>query len=345
MDGLAIQAGMAAGGIDPLKNGYYFFDPEDLSAGNVTSWDGSLPESDNSLYLTATQSTGPDQPIADGLARVIFADNTDHFDIPSTSQSGWQIVGTSLGTFAYRVDADAITELNLLGNLGRAAFRQAGDLYGIILLPDTATPAQVEAARQLLISRGAADGTTASNYFAAWYNRDDIVDFSNVDFTSAINMQSAFQLSYALSSFNVAELPAAWNLKNTWRECTSLTSFSTKIPSALDCAYAWQFCTSLTDFSEDVFANWNPSSLTSGIFNLTWALCTSLTPQSVENILVSIAASGKYATTSGASGGTALNDPEIDIDYDGSGLTAATTTAITTLKSRGWGIVINGNLQ
>jgi hypothetical protein len=65
----------------------------------------------------------------------------------------------------------------------------------------------------------------------------------------------------------------------------------------------------------------------------------------VENILVSIDTSGIHATNTGLIGGTALADPVIDIDYDGSGLTAPTTAAITSLKTKGWGITINGILQ
>jgi hypothetical protein len=90
-----------------------------------------------------------------------------------------------------------------------------------------------------------------------------------------------------------------------------------------------------------VFTNWNPPSITSGVFDLTWDGCTSLTAQSVENILTSIDSTGHYATTNKLSGGPALADAGIDIDFDGSGLTAATTAAITSLKSKGWSIFIN----
>jgi hypothetical protein len=105
--------------------------------------------------------------------------------------------------------------------------------------------------------------------------------------------------------------------------------------------FSWYQCTSLTDFSADVFANWNPSSIVSGVFDQAWDGCTSLTAQSVENILTSIDASGKYATSTGLSGGTALADAGIDIDYNGDPLSAATTAAITSLKAKGWSIFIN----
>ena len=447
--------------------GYYFFDPQSLTTGAVTSWNGRIIGSDNGdVDKLATQATAADQPTSDGY-KVTFADATDHLEIPSTTQAGWQVVGTSLGTFVYKVDSDAVTELNLLGNLGNATYRQAGDLYGVILLPENATNRDINEARQLLIDRGAADGTTPTSLSNFWRNRADIVEFKHintssvtsyfrawrgcsaltsfplldhnnaVDFREAfldndslqsfpaiqapncvnfsnawagcsaltsfpadaklgteatnVNFASAWQSSgltsfstplptatnvgeawrgcNSLASFNSdlslvinasyawrgctpltsfsTELPLATNVFSAWHSCTSLTSFDTEIPSANNLGYSWYNCASLTDFSADVFANWNPSSISSGVFTLTWDNCSSLTAQSVENILTSIAASGKYATSTGASGGTALADATIDIDYNVStgSLTAATLTAIETLNGRGWSVNINGVIQ
>jgi hypothetical protein len=110
--------------------------------------------------------------------------------------------------------------------------------------------------------------------------------------------------------------------------------------------YSWYNCSSLTDFSSDVFTNWNPSSIGSGVFNLTWDGCTSLTAQSVENILTSIDASGQHGTDDGTSTGNPLGDSGIDIDYNvatGS-LSAATNTAIDSLSGKGWEVYINGVL-
>jgi hypothetical protein len=127
----------------------------------------------------------------------------------------------------------------------------------------------------------------------------------------------------------------------TWYNCPSLTSFSSELPSAANVNQGWLNCTSLSDFSADVFANWNPSSITSGVFNLAWDGCTSLTAQSVENILTSIDASGKYGTATGASGGGSI-DSGIDIDYDGTTLSSATDSAITSLRGKSWVVYING---
>ena len=123
-----------------LKDGFghYFYDGAKSPVGNITdvaTWNGRIVGSDNGdADKLATQATGTAQPVGDGY-KVTFADNTDFLTIPSTTQAGWQICGTSLGTFAYRVNGtSAVTELNLLGNLGNSLFRKDGDLYGIILI-------------------------------------------------------------------------------------------------------------------------------------------------------------------------------------------------------------------
>ena len=477
--------------------GYYFYDAQKAPVGNISSgsasWNGRIVGSDNGdtdRYLT--QGTSDDQPVGDGF-KVTFADNTDHLEIPQVTLAAgdsyaWMVCGTSLGTFAYKVTVSGETELNLLGHTGHATSYFAGDLYGIILLPESATGADIEAARKLLIDRGAADGATLthiSNYFRgrldivefgnvnldsvthasqlfggsghiqkfnvpslpnavilnsaweqgalrsfttqlpkaenvsytwytnteleafaidlpevtnarfSWYSCTSLSEFTTTDIKNGTNFTSAWQSCSALTSFpagaklgteasNVnfssawkfsgltsfsTPLPTATTLVNAFRQCASLTSFDLdEIPLATNCQTAWALnpaltsfstklpkcgffnaawynCSALTDFSADVFTDWNPSSIESlGVFNNAWDGCTSLTAQSVENILTSIDASGKYGTTTGASGGTALTDAGIDIDYNTAtgSLSAATNTAVDSLKAKGWVIVVNG---
>ncbi len=430
--------------------GYYFYDAQKAPVGNISSgsssWNGRIVGSDNGdTDKLATQGTSNDAPVGDGYV-VTFADNSDHLDIPLTSQAGWQIVGTSLGTFAYRVNANAVTELNLLGNLGSTSFRKAGDLYGIILLPESATSADIESARKLLIDRGAADGTTTNNLYTAWYQRDDIVEFKHTDTSGVTSANDAWGLSdnlaifppldlsscgsfqrtwqncsslqsfpadaklgteannvnftYAwrssgLTSFPALDLSNATNLQSTWRDCddmlsfglvdtSSVTNFSdtwlgcnslTSFPSIdtssglyfyrtwydLDSitdfpllnvsagrtfSEGWRFCAELVNFPAGLFDSWNPASISNNVFDFTWAGCSALSAQSVENILTSIDTSGQFATTNGASGGSALGDASIDIDYNvatGS-LSAATNAAIDSLSGKGWEVFINGVL-
>jgi hypothetical protein len=494
--------------------GYYFFDPQIFPivdpAAFVSFWGGNIVGSDNTLNASVSQSTVNDQPTRDGY-KVTFNDNADHLVVASPlsgGQAGWQIVGTSLGTFAYRVNANAVTELNLLGNAGTT--RRVGESFGMLLLPESATGADIEAARKLLIDRGAADSVVSGSYGSVWNNRTDIVEFRHSSFQNALNLIKAFKGQTALTSFsaihaeictnfsqtwqnctslqqfpsgaklgtsasnvNFADawrdsglqsfpaldlskginltrgwfftplssfgaidasnstnfssawqgtalltsfpadaklgteannvnfesawqssgltsfstpLPTASRLFRTWQSCTTLTSFSSDLSLATNAFAAWRICTSLTsfnaalplatdlrfafdgcsslpsfdvslpvavtmdstwlncssltDFSEDVFANWNPSSLASGVFNNAWDGCVNLTAQSVENILTAIDASGKYGTATGAAGGGAI-DSGIDIDYNGDTLSAATNTAVTSLKAKGWSIIVN----
>ena len=205
--------------------GYYFFQSSALAAGPVATWDSSVSSSSASLDLVGAQTTGPDQPAADGTL-VTFADNTDHLDIPSTTQAGWQVAGTSLGTFAYKVNANAVTELNLLGNLGNAAYRQVGQSYGTILLPETATGADVEETRQALIARGAADGATSSSLYLYWIYRSDIVEFKSVEMSNATNISYAWYGCSNLSNFGAIQAPLCVNFLSAWQNCSALTSFS-----------------------------------------------------------------------------------------------------------------------
>jgi len=432
--------------------GYFFYDAQKAPAIPITSgsssWNGRIVGSDNGdANKYATQSTANDSPVGNGYT-VTFADNTDHLDIPSTTQAGWQICGTSLGTFAYRVDNDAVTELNLLGNAGNAGFCLPGELYGIMLLPETATTADLNNAKKLLLDRGAnepAEGAGAI-YYGAWYQRRDIVEFQPQTFPNAVNMGYAWSTNLSLNSFGAIQAPLCTNFSNAWQNtpaltsfpagaklgtaasnvnftsawqssgltsfpaldlskgnnfnfafngCSSLTSFPggaklgtaasnvqfldtwklsglTSFPADIDLSKGtyfrsawrqsaltsfpaieslknggnfsngWLSCTSLTDFAA-VFTNWNPASIASGVFDGAWGGCSALSAQSVENILTSIDASGKYATTNGASGGTALGDAGIDIDYNVStgSLSAATNSAVTSLKAKGWSIIVN----
>jgi hypothetical protein len=105
--------------------GYYFYNPQDLSSGAVTSWNGRIVGSDNGdTDKLATQTDANDQPVGDGYV-VTFADNSDHLDIPQVTLAAgdsyaWMVCGTSLGTFAYKVTVPMRSRLELkscLGNL------------------------------------------------------------------------------------------------------------------------------------------------------------------------------------------------------------------------------------
>ena len=217
-------------------DGYYFFDPQKATfTGNFTdanTLDGyitgsDLGDTDVRSNLTLVQATQNDQPSTDGYT-ITFNDAAEHLEFENSASqnlSGWQIVGTSLGTFAYRVDNDAVTEINLLGNLGNASHRKAGDLYGVILLPSSATGADIEAARRLLIDRGAAESATASNYYASWYGRVDIVEFGQSDTSNITAIGYAWFGCNNMTKFPPLDLSSCVDFDSAWRFAGSLSSF------------------------------------------------------------------------------------------------------------------------
>ena len=192
------------------------------------------------------------------------------------------------------------------------------------------------------------DTSSVTNFSYAWYGCSSLTSFPSLDVSSGTNFSLTWKNCSSLTSFPSLDTSSGTNFQEAWMGCSSLTSFpSLDTSSGTTFQEAWRNCTSLTSFPSGVFDSWNPSSISSGVFNVAWDGCSDLTATSVENILTSLATSGKHGTDDGTSGGSALADAVIDIDYDtGTGsLTTATNTAITTLKSRSWGITINGVAQ
>jgi hypothetical protein len=197
-----------------------------------------------------------------------------------------------------------------------------------------------------LTSFPALNTSLGTNFGASWRNCNSLTSFPLINTSSGATFDQAWFGCNSLTSFPLLDTSSGTSFSNTWRGCSTLTSFpSINISSPTRFDAAWKDCTSLTTFPSGFFDSWSPASLTNGAFNFTWDGCTSLTAQSVENILTSLDTSGVYGTNTGASGGTQLADNTIDIDYDGTTLSSATSTAITSLKSKNWAISINSVIQ
>ena len=214
------------------------------------------------------------------------------------------------------------------------------------------------------------DTSSGTNFAYAWYNCSSLTSFPLINTSLGTNFGNTWLGCNSLTSFPLINTSSGTNFGSAWRDCNSLTSFPlintssgtnfgaawyscsslTSFPlidtsSGTGFGSAWYNCNSLTSFPANFFDSWSPASLTDGVFNYTWDVCSSLTAQSVENILTSLDTSGIYGTNTGLSGGTQLADHTIDIDYDGTTLSSATTTAITNLKSKNWAISINSVIQ
>jgi hypothetical protein len=184
------------------------------------------------------------------------------------------------------------------------------------------------------------DTSSGTSFNAAWRSCSSLTSFPLIDTSTATSLQSAWEGCSSLTIFPLINTSSGANFVSTWRNCSSLTSFpSIDTSSGRNFGSAWRGCNSLTDFPASFFNSWagTPSD---ECFYETWDGCSSLTATSVDNILVSIAASGVSAPS-----GTGTNDKKIIIDYDGTTLLGTTATAITTLKSRNWAIYLNNVLQ
>ena len=194
----------------------------------------------------------------------------------------------------------------------------------------------------------ALDLSSGTNFSSTWRDCTSLASFPLLDVSSGTAFSYAWRGCSALTSFPLLDVSSGTNFASCWVSCTALTSFPLlDTSSSTTFADSWNSCAALTTFSAGFFDDWNPASISSACFDNTWANCTALTEQSVENILLSISASGQWATDDGTSSGTPLASNYITIDsnnVDVNNLTAATRAASNALQSRGWNVVINGSI-
>ena len=130
------------------------------------------------------------------------------------------------------------------------------------------------------------------------------------------------------------------NLFAAFYGCTALNTIGSGLllgtaANTANFNYAFWGCSSLVDFPAGAFDTIGTPDASCFVF--TWDNCTALSATSVFNILSSIDTSGQSAPSTG---------PQITIDYDGTTLSAATNTAIASLRdTKGWSIFINGAEQ
>ena len=170
------------------------------------------------------------------------------------------------------------------------------------------------------------DTSAGTNFSWAWRNCTSLTSFPLIDTSAGTNFSLAWLDCTSLTSFPLIDTSAGTNFSNAWRNCTSLTSFPL-IDTSAGTSFngAWQSCTSLTSFPANAFDNISGGGFTDAFTN------TAMTQTSIDNILVSLVASGIAAGTRvfGQSGGSAPSA--------GTG-----QPAIDTLRSRGWTVTVTG---
>ena len=187
------------------------------------------------------------------------------------------------------------------------------------------------------------DTSSGINFQIAWRDCSSLTSFPLIDTGSGTNFSFAWYGCSSLTSFPLLDTSSGTDFSLSWRNCTSLTSFPLiDTSSGTIFVFAWYFCSSLTSFplintsnGTDFYRTWyGCQSLTSfpaNAFDTNIAtnyadsfIATNLTTQSIDDILVSLVASGVNNGTFDQSGGQ--------------GPSATGQNAITTLLGRGWTI-------
>ena len=169
------------------------------------------------------------------------------------------------------------------------------------------------------------DTSAGTNFSFAWQDCTSLTSFPLIDTSSGTNFFRTWYGCNSLTSFPLIYTSAGTSFNQTWYGCNSLTSFPPiDTSSGINFQQAWQGCSSLTSFPANAFDNIKGGNFGDAFTN------TALTQTSIDNILVSLVASG-IAT------GTRV--------FDQSGGSAPSSTgeaAIDTLRSRGWTVTVAG---
>jgi hypothetical protein len=181
--------------------------------------------------------------------------------------------------------------------------------------------------------------TSSGTFFSStWRNCSGLTSFPLLNVSNGTSFSAAWQNCSGLTSFPALNMSSATTVSTAWLNCTGLTSFPLLWANSVTTFnVAWFGCSNLVNFPANFFDNWTATP-GNNCFYYTWYGCTSLSATSVENILNSIATSGRSPSGPGTSS-------TITIDYNASSGTPSISSAVSTLKSRGWIIVLNGVTQ
>jgi hypothetical protein len=167
------------------------------------------------------------------------------------------------------------------------------------------------------------DTSLGTNFGQAWRNCTGLTSFPLIDTSSGTDFDLAWRDCSSLTSFPLIDTSSGTSFIQAWFGCTSLTSFPLiDTSSGTNFKYAWFDCTSLTSFPANAFDNIKGGNFANAFTD------TALTQTSIDNILVSLVASGISAGVFDQSGGSAPS--------------AGGEAAIDTLRSRGWTVTVTG---
>jgi hypothetical protein len=167
------------------------------------------------------------------------------------------------------------------------------------------------------------DTSAGTDFTNAWRGCSSLTSFPLIDTSAGTDFELAWWECSSLTSFPLIDTSSGTSFSLAWRNCSSLTSFPLIDTSSGDSfAFAWNNCSSLTSFPANAFDNIKGGDFTEAFRN------TALTQTSIDNVLVSLVASGIAAGVFNQSGGSAPS--------------STGEAAIDTLRSRGWTVTVTG---
>ena len=279
-----------------------------------------------------------------GDERFIITVKTDNAGTSATNEFTIPITGTGYAYDIETSDGQSITGLTsgttitfptagtydifITGSFPQCYFNNSGDAqklldiknFGIYALGSTS---QINAfygcSNMIITATDIGHFENVNNFNLAWYNCSSLTSFPLLDTSSGTSFFQAWRNCSSLTSFPLINTSSGTTFNRAWIGCSSLTTFPLLDTSnAIDFSLTWNNCSSLTTFPANAFDT-NIATNYSNSF-----LTTNLTTQSIDDILVSLVASG-------VSNGT-FNQSE------GEAPSATGQNAITTLLDRGWTI-------
>ena len=297
---------------------------------------------------TAVQATSAARPTYNtGPARLSLdkVDDLLTITVPTGGWTGTMVLATDDGTASYGISIDA-GEYELGGQ-----YFPGTAIVGALFRDGALSEEDAASVEAYFVDNGATAGygavTDLSNYWIhfseitsfplvdtssatslnrTWYNCSGLTSFPLIDASSATDLSFTWYNCSGLTSFPLITLATSVDLYGTWKACSGLTSFPLiDMSGATRFNNTWDDCTGLASFPANAFDNITTGDFFSAFTN------TNLTQTSIDNILVSLVASGVSIGTTRfyQSGGSAPS-------------TGTGRPAIDTLRARGWTVVVTG---
>jgi hypothetical protein len=271
----------------------------------------------------ATQATAAARPTYQtGPARATLDKVDDRLSV-TVPVGGTMVLGTDQGTASYGVTIPA--GAYDIGGRGGQYF-PGNAIVGQVIRDGALSAGDAAATEAYFVENGATAGYGAvTNFSSYWRGWSELTSFPLINTSSGTGFQRAWQDCSSLTSFSPIDTSSGTDFTFAWLRCSSLTSFPLIDTSSGTLFFrAWQSCTSLTTIPAGLFDN-----VSGGQFIDAFA-DTALTQTSIDNVLVSLVASGIAAGT------------RVFNQSGGSAPSAAGEAAIDTLRSRGWTVTVTG---